>query len=98
MLVVYMPIIRDAAHSYVELWNHHQIRKQPNRPNAVTGQPILLYHYPPSGIESYEVPIDQNYMAQVEASLEEWGMCYHFIFLSVTPLSTTLLSYDKVIY
>ena len=36
MLVVYMPIVQDAAHSYAELWNHHQIWKQPNWPNAVT--------------------------------------------------------------
>ena len=30
MLVVYMPIVRDAVHAYVELWNHRRIRKQPN--------------------------------------------------------------------
>jgi hypothetical protein len=74
MLAVYMPIVRDATHAYVELWNHHRIRKQPNRPNAVSGFPYLLYHYPPSGVGSYEVPISQEYISQLEESLEEWGM------------------------
>jgi len=74
MLAVYMPIVRDATHAYVELWNHHRIRKQPNRPNAVSGFPYLLYHYPPSGVGLYEVPISQEYISQLEESLEEWGM------------------------
>ena len=73
MLAVYMPLVRDAVLEYVELWNHHKIRKQPNRPNAVTGQPYILYHYPPEGVESYEVPIDQNWISELEQGLELWG-------------------------
>ena len=93
MLVVYMPIVRDAAHSYVELWNHHRIRKQPNRPNAVTGQPVLLYHYPPSGVNSYEVSIDCNYLKQLEESLEEWGMQYRLNF----PINYPAFYYPVII-
>ena len=81
MLVVYMPIVRDAVHAYAELWNHHKIRKQPNRPNAVTGQPVILYHYPPSGVHSYEVLVDREYISQIEDSLQEWGMLYFLTLL-----------------
>jgi hypothetical protein len=81
MLVVYMPIVRDAVHAYAELWNHHKIRKQPNRPNAVTSQPVILYHYPPSGVHSYEVLVNREYISRIEDSLQEWGMLYF-----LTPL------------
>jgi hypothetical protein len=39
MLAVYMPIVREAAMGYKDLWNIHRIRRQPNRPNAISGQP-----------------------------------------------------------
>jgi hypothetical protein len=71
MLAVYMPLVREAVHVYVELWNHHNIRKQPNRPNAVTGQLYILYYYPPEGVQSYEVPVDAEYIFQLEQSMEE---------------------------
>jgi hypothetical protein len=80
MLAIYMPLLRDAVHAYVELWNHHNIRKQPNRPNAVTGQPYILYHYPPEGVQSYEVPVDQNWISQLQQSMREWGMWFLLIF------------------
>ena len=70
MLVVYMPIIQEATHAYVQLWNHHHIQKQPNQPNAVTGFP---YHYPPPGVSLYEIPISQEYISGLEASLEKCG-------------------------
>jgi hypothetical protein len=79
MLAIYMPLIRDAVHAYVELWNHHNIRKQPNRPNAVTGQPYILYHYPLDGVQSYEVPVNQNWISQLQQGMEEWGM--HFLLI-----------------
>ena len=81
MLVVYMLIVQDAVHAYVELWNHHKIRKQPNRPNAVTSQPIILYHYPLSGVHLYKVLVNREYISQIEDSLQEWGMLYF-----LTPL------------
>jgi hypothetical protein len=74
MLAVYMPLVQEAVHAYVELWNHHNIRKQPNRPNAVTGQLYILYHYPPEGVQLYEVLVDAEYIFQLKQSMEEWGM------------------------
>ena len=74
MLAIYMPIIREAAIAYKDLWNIHTIRKQPNRPNAVSGQPEILYDFPPTGEGSYGVQIDPEFVQQIEAGLEEWGM------------------------
>ena len=74
MLAIYMPIVREAAMGYKDLWNIHKIRKQPNRPNAVSGQPQLLYDDPPTGeYGSYGVPIDPEFAKTIEDSMEEWG-------------------------
>ena len=77
MLAIYMPLVQEAVHAYVELWNHHNIRKQLNRPNAVTGQLYILYHYPPDGVKSYEVSVDLNWISELEQSMEEWGMYFY---------------------
>jgi hypothetical protein len=73
MQAVYMPIVRQAAYEYMELWNIHKIRKQPNRPNAVVGRPEQLYNDPADGIQSYGVPIDIEFAKNIEESMENWG-------------------------
>jgi hypothetical protein len=74
MLAIYMPIVREAAIAYKDLWNCHKIRKQPNRPNAVTGQPMVLYHYPDPEVKSYGQPINQDFVSELQASLQAWGI------------------------
>ena len=71
MLVVYMLIVQDAVYAYAELWNHYKIRKQLNRLNIVTGQPVILYYYLPSSIDLYKILVDQQYISQIEDSLQE---------------------------
>lgn len=73
MLAVYMPIVRHAAFEYKDLWNIHKIRKQPNRPNAVSGQPEYLYDDPQTADGSYGIPIDPEYAKKVLDNLEPWG-------------------------
>jgi hypothetical protein len=53
-----MLIVRDTVYAYTELWNYYKIQKQLNQPNAVTSQLVILYYYPPSGVESYKVLVD----------------------------------------
>ncbi|KAE8374203.1 hypothetical protein BDV26DRAFT_284469 [Aspergillus bertholletiae] len=60
LLSIYMPIICTEIYSYIELWNVHQIRKQQNRPNSVTGKPYMLYYYPKEGVRDYGLPIKQE--------------------------------------
>ena len=45
--------------SYVQLWNTHSIRKQKDRPNAVTGKPAVLYYYTPDVVR-YGRPINES--------------------------------------
>ena len=80
MLAIYMPIVREAAIAYKDLWNCHKIRKQPNRPNAVTGQLMVLYHYPNSEVKLYGQLINKEFISELQASLQEWGM-YPFLWL-----------------
>jgi hypothetical protein len=87
MLAVYMPIVREAAIAYKDLWNCHKIRKQPNRPNAVTRQLMVLYHYPDPEVKSYRQPINKDFISELEASLEEWGI-YPFLGCFLMPFFT----------
>lgn len=73
MLAVFMPIVRDAAFAYKDLWNIHKIRKQRNRPNGVSGQPQILYDFPPTADGSYGVAIDPEFAQRIEDGLEPWG-------------------------
>ena len=73
MLAVYMPLVRSAAIAYKDLWNIHKIRRQPNRPNAISGQPQILYDFPPTADSSYGVAIDPEFAKKIEEGLEEWG-------------------------
>jgi hypothetical protein len=92
MLAIYMPIVREAAIAYKDLWNCHKIRKQPNRPNAVTGQPMVLYHYPDPEVKLYRQPINQDFVSELQASLQAWGIYAFF-----TPFLCLFLSYNKLI-
>jgi hypothetical protein len=51
MLAVYMRNVRKVEEEYDELRNIHYIRKQPNRPNALSGQPEVLYERPRNGVK-----------------------------------------------
>ena len=73
MLAVYMPIVREASMGYKDLWNIHRIRRQPNRPNPISGQPQVLYDFPPEEVQSYGGPIDPEFALKIEESIEEWG-------------------------
>jgi hypothetical protein len=64
---IYMDMIREHIHSFVEVHNHHQIRHQANRAHYLpTGQPHQLYHHPKDGVRDYGNTPDE---AMVEALL-----------------------------
>jgi hypothetical protein len=74
-----MPIVREAIMSYVQLWNTHSIRKQKDRPNAITGKPAVLYNYTP--IVRYGQPIDESLVNELQADFGNWGKYYFFILI-----------------
>ena len=72
-LAVYMPILREEIHKYAWVWNIHTICRQPRRPNCVTGQPIALYHWPPSGTEDYGLRPDPGLLYELGEQVADWG-------------------------
>jgi hypothetical protein len=85
-LALYMPIVREEVYKYVELWNVYNIRKQPKRPNAVTGKPKFNYTYPKTGTIHYGRPIDPEISESISREYVEWGLYYtalSFIFLII---------------
>ena len=79
-LAIYMPIVREAIMSYVQLWNTHSIRKQKDRPNAITGKPAVLYNYTPD-IVRYGRPIDESLVNELQADFGNQGKYYFFILI-----------------
>jgi hypothetical protein len=69
MLAIFMPIVRESAIAYKDLWNIHKIRKQRNRPNSVVGQPQVLYDFPPTAEGSYGVARVAHKRAQAISEL-----------------------------
>lgn len=61
-----MPLIREEVKSFVAVYNHHRIRRQPNKPNSQPGRPDTLYHYPQlSNAKRYGRVVDTEYIAQL---------------------------------
>jgi hypothetical protein len=67
-----MPIIRCAAEEFVEYWNSHRIRKQRDRPNSVSGKPVVLYKYRP-GLVRYGYKADDVLLSELTADFDDWG-------------------------
>lgn len=73
LLAVYMPILREDIHKFTRLWNIHTIRRQPRRPNTVSGQPVALYHWPRPGIQDYGLPPDPDLQQELGEQVSDWG-------------------------
>jgi hypothetical protein len=73
LLVLYMPLVRREIEGYTEVWNCHHVRKQKQRPNAVTGQPKVLYHWPPAGVTQYGKAVDQSLANEILSECKDWG-------------------------
>jgi hypothetical protein len=79
-----MPIVRKATEEFVEYWNSHKIRKQRDRPNSVSGKPIVLYKYRP-GTTRYGCKVDKVLIAELKNDFNDWGRLLAPLFVS-TPL------------
>lgn len=74
MIAIYLPIIREEVHAYVEIWNNHTIQAQKNRPHIVAGKPKFNYFF--SGkkrVPDYGKPIDPELVNRLQADTAEWG-------------------------
>jgi hypothetical protein len=69
ILALYMPLIRQRIKSWVELWNIHTIRKQKNRPDAITGVPYMNYFHPRPTSQDREAIQDRKCVLDTESEL-----------------------------
>jgi hypothetical protein len=90
LLAIYMPIIRCEIQTFARLWNVHRIRRQPNRPNHVNGQPIMLYNFPErTSSQEYGLKIDESFLAEVQEKVSDFGMLSINIRCRITTLIIT---------
>lgn len=76
LLYVFLPILRKQVYHYVDLWNAHSIRVQPRRPYLPTGKPIVLYHCPPPGVQTFGQDVDEDYLMSLRQEVSAWGKLY----------------------
>ncbi|KAI9882893.1 MAG: hypothetical protein M1823_005351 [Watsoniomyces obsoletus] len=72
LLAIFMPIIRQRAHSFVRTWNIHPLRAQPNRPNSIAGQTYKLYHFPSASVSNHGLPPSSPLLQQLAADVAGW--------------------------
>jgi hypothetical protein len=80
ILAIYMPIIRREVIGYVEMWNTHRIRKQRDRPNSISGKPIMNYFWPQGDVQNWGTPIDPEIVEELKADIDHFGMIPGWIF------------------
>ena len=72
-----MPLLRQALHGFVRMWNVHTIQAQRHRPNAVTGQLWKLYHLPSDALQCGITP-ESEFLQALQEDVVEWGMLYEY--------------------
>jgi hypothetical protein len=68
---VFMPILRQELHGFVEDHNAHRIRADHKRPDHVHGRPNDLYRDRPMGHVHGFTP-DQELLQRLQESLQTW--------------------------
>ena len=80
ILAVYLPTIRTEVAWFVDHWNTHNLRKQPNRSKAIQGKPLMLFQRPKNGIRN----LDWAFMSQhtkLRRDVEDYGKKDSFEFV-----------------
>ena len=78
ILAVYLPTICTEVTHYVDEWNTHFLRKQPNRPKSISGRPITLFYRPKLGIKNYSLSLHRPTLAQLRRDVEDYSKFNRF--------------------
>lgn len=73
MLALYMPIIRDKAYGYLNVWNVHPIQKQNNRLTVVDGKPVVNHYSSKDHIRIHGRTPSHIILGQFMDEFLEWG-------------------------
>ncbi|KAL9614761.1 MAG: hypothetical protein Q9167_000752 [Letrouitia subvulpina] len=71
LYAVYLPIICTEVQEFIQLWNIHQIRKQPDRPNHVAGKPYMLYFHPPAATHNFGLRLDEDVFRTLQNDISD---------------------------
>ncbi len=74
LLALYMPILREEVYHFVRTWNSHTIRKQPNRPNILTGKPYMLYNHPGDHVRNWGLEFDAELLRTIGSEARDWDV------------------------
>ena len=67
---IYMPMLRNHFHEFIEVHNNHRIRFQRNREHYLpTGRPYEMYHYP-SNAQHYAERPDETVLQELESQVK----------------------------
>ena len=86
LLAIYFPTIRTEITHYVDKWNTHPIRKQPNRPNSMQGKPYRLYHSPGPGIQNYGLSIHAPTLDRLYHDVADYSKSATFLLVTETKI------------
>jgi len=73
---VYMTLIRDEIHNFVEHWNTHSIRSQPQGPSVKPGKPVVLYFTPPDSTLDYGQLSPVSTVSELRSEVLACGQVY----------------------
>lgn len=76
-----MAHIRWEIHNFVDAWNNHTIRAQPNRPHVHSGKPVDMYTSPPKNLAR---------QCGTPLPLERWNILNHLAILDGVELDDFL--------
>jgi hypothetical protein len=76
LLAIYIPLLRTQMQSFVRTWNRHSIRKQPNRPNAISGKPVVLFHHTSEHVTNYGLSVDNDKLVELQNDVREFSRLF----------------------
>ncbi|KAI5788940.1 hypothetical protein DFH27DRAFT_632694, partial [Peziza echinospora] len=72
---IYMPLIRQHIHTFVQEHNNHRIRRQRTRSHYLpTGKPSLMYFYPPANTPNYGTRPDPAILAALQSDVNSYSL------------------------
>ncbi|KAF8453392.1 hypothetical protein BDZ91DRAFT_631770, partial [Kalaharituber pfeilii] len=72
---IYMDMICEHIHTFVEQHNTHRIRRQRSRSHYLpTGRPTLLYYYPPENVRDYRTAPDPDTLSMLQNEVDTYSL------------------------
>lgn len=110
MQFIYMEMITQHIHTFVQIHNCHRIRRQRKREHYLpTGKPVELYNYPPTGILDHGLQPDKRVLEALDTQMSSYNLdefltpdtrllCESILFEAHRPISYSLEEHHREAY